>query len=53
MTHYNLVHKFLPMPSDENSGWDSSSGCGMEKGRDKPSMETEKALSKKEVILEA
>ena len=32
LQHYNLVHKFIPMPSSyENSGSESSGGQGMGK----------------------
>ena len=49
MTHYNLLHKFIPMPpSDENSGCRSSSGQEMEEARNIPSV-----ANKEEVILEA
>ena len=38
VTHKTLVHKFIPMPSDEDSGCTDWSGQGMEKARDNPSM---------------
>ena len=39
MTHYNLVHKFIPIfSSDENSGCESSSEQGMEEARNDSSV---------------
>ena len=54
MTHYNLVHKFIPMPQamkipDVKAAVDK----GMEKARDHPSMDFGQNKSKKDVILEA
>ena len=55
MTHYILVHKFIPMPQAmKNSGCEISSGQAMEEARDNPSVAIgRKGKSKKEVIVEA
>ena len=48
MTHYNLVHKFIPMPQVlKNRGAKGSSGQGMEEARDDSSMGCEKSQEQK------
>ena len=55
ITHYKLVHKFIPdATSDENSGCKSRSGQGMKKARNDSSMATgqkSKALQVHKSIL--
>ena len=54
LQHYNLVHKFIPMPQAvKNSGSESSSGQGMGKLENISAWNLTKVRSKKEVIDEA
>ena len=54
MTHYNLVHKFIPMPQGMNIQ-DAKAAVNIEweKLETIPAWQLEKVQSKKEVILEA
>ena len=53
MNHYNLVHKFIPMPQAMNPGCKGCCGQGLEKTRDNSSTGLGKSQEQKEVIREA
>ena len=53
MTHYNLVHKFIPMPQAMKTDAKAAVDKRMEKLETIPAWQLEKVKSKKEVILEA
>ena len=55
MTHFNLVHKFIPMPQAMKipDAKKSCSGQGMEKARDNPSMATGENQEREKGFLEA